>query len=111
LKKKLDKTLGAGAWNHLAPLLGQDLLRDQARLFLDDDKRSGSLSTKRGQVHLRRQRLVWSGLRELKPRLQLPCTAASKRPANSENMLRYSSQTRVPGGCLFPWGSVPAPMR
>lgn len=44
LKKKLDKTPGAGAWNHLAPLLGQDLLRDQARLFLDDDKRSGSLT-------------------------------------------------------------------
>lgn len=33
-----------GAWNHLAPLLGQDLLRDQARLFLDDDTRSGSLT-------------------------------------------------------------------
>ena len=44
LKKKLDKTPGAGAWNHMAPLLGQDLLRDQARLFLDDDKRSGSLT-------------------------------------------------------------------
>jgi hypothetical protein len=43
LKKKLDKTPGVGAWNHLAPLLGQDLLRDEARLFLDDDKRSGSL--------------------------------------------------------------------
>lgn len=43
LRRKLDKTPGAGAWNHLAPLLGQDLLRDQARLFLDDDKRSGSL--------------------------------------------------------------------
>jgi hypothetical protein len=44
LKKKLDKTAGTRAWNHLAPLLGQDLLRDQARLFLDDDKRSGSLT-------------------------------------------------------------------
>ncbi|KAF1710182.1 hypothetical protein [Pseudoxanthomonas sacheonensis] len=44
LKKKLDKTPGVGAWNHLAPLLGQDLLRDQARLFLDDDSRSGSLT-------------------------------------------------------------------
>lgn len=44
LKKKLDNSSGARAWNHLAPLLGQDLLRDQARLFLDDDKRSGSLT-------------------------------------------------------------------
>ena len=43
LKRKLDKTAGAGAWNHLAPLLGQDLLRDQARLFLDESPRSGSL--------------------------------------------------------------------
>ncbi|ATE70789.1 hypothetical protein [Lysobacter capsici] len=43
LKKKLDRTAGVGAWNHLAPLLGQDLLRDQARLFLDEGRRSGSL--------------------------------------------------------------------
>lgn len=32
LKAKLDKTPGANAWNHLAPLLGQDLVRDQSRL-------------------------------------------------------------------------------
>lgn len=51
LKKKLDKTPGAGAWNHLAPMLGQDLLRDQARLFLDDDKRSGSLSNLWRKIH------------------------------------------------------------
>jgi hypothetical protein len=51
LKKKLDKTTGAGAWNHLVPLLGQDLLRDQARLFLDDDKRSGSLSNIWRKLH------------------------------------------------------------
>lgn len=44
LKQKLDKTPGARAWGHLPPLLGQDLLRDQARLFLDDDRRSGSLT-------------------------------------------------------------------
>jgi hypothetical protein len=43
LERKLDKTEGVRAWNHLAPLLGQDLLRDQARLFLDEDRRSGSL--------------------------------------------------------------------
>lgn len=49
--KKLDKTTGVGAWNHLAPLLGQDLLRDQARLFLDDDKRSGSLSNLWRKIH------------------------------------------------------------
>jgi len=51
LKKKLDKTPGAGAWNHLAPLLGQDLLRDQARLFLDDDTRSGSLANLWRKLH------------------------------------------------------------
>ncbi|MDZ7477482.1 hypothetical protein U5F73_21230, partial [Stenotrophomonas pavanii] len=44
LKAKLDKTPGANAWNHLAPLLGQDLVRDQSRLFLDNDLRSGSLT-------------------------------------------------------------------
>jgi len=44
LKAKLDKTPGANAWNHLAPLLGQDLVRDQSRLFLDKDSRSGSLT-------------------------------------------------------------------
>lgn len=44
LHKKLDRTEGAGAWNHLAPLLGQDLLRDQSRLFLDTHHRSGSLT-------------------------------------------------------------------
>ena len=52
LQKKLDKTTGVGAWNHLAPLLGQDLLRDQARLFLDDDKRSGSLSNLWRKLHV-----------------------------------------------------------
>ena len=44
LKTKLDKTPGANAWNHLAPLLGQDLVRDQSRLFLDNHWRSGSLT-------------------------------------------------------------------
>lgn len=44
LKAKLDKTVGAGAWGHLVPLLAQDLVRDQSRLFLDQDKRSGSLT-------------------------------------------------------------------
>ncbi len=44
LKAKLHKTPGANAWNHLAPLLGQDLVRDQSRLFLDSDSRSGSLT-------------------------------------------------------------------
>ncbi|WP_216072872.1 hypothetical protein, partial [Acinetobacter baumannii] len=28
----------------MAPLLGQDLVRDQSRLFLDNDLRSGSLT-------------------------------------------------------------------
>lgn len=44
LKRKLENTPGVAAWNHLAPLLGQDLVRDQSRLFLDQDKKSGSLT-------------------------------------------------------------------
>src|SRR5690606_14693192 len=44
LRARLDKTPGANAWNHLVPLLGQDLVRDQSRLFLDNDRRSGSLT-------------------------------------------------------------------
>ncbi|MCD9096667.1 hypothetical protein [Luteimonas fraxinea] len=44
LKKKLDNNIAAGAWHHLVPMLGQDLLRDQSRLFLDADGRSGSLT-------------------------------------------------------------------
>ncbi len=51
LKRKIDKTTGARAWNHLAPLLGQDLLRDQARLFLDEDRRSGSLPNLWRKIH------------------------------------------------------------
>lgn len=35
---------GAYAYNHLVPLFAQDLVRDLARLFLDHDKRSGSLT-------------------------------------------------------------------
>lgn len=44
LKAKLDKTIGASAWGHVAPLLAQDLVRDQSRLFLDKDRKSGSLA-------------------------------------------------------------------
>ena len=51
LKAKLDKTPGANAWNHLAPLLGQDLVRDQSRLFLDKDARSGSLTNLWRKLH------------------------------------------------------------
>jgi hypothetical protein len=43
LKTKLDGTPGARAYQQLVPLLAQDVLRDLARLFLDDDRRSGSL--------------------------------------------------------------------
>ena len=43
LHKKFKKTYGAHAYNHLAPLMAQDLLRDLARLFLDSDRRAGSL--------------------------------------------------------------------
>ncbi|MGY1424821.1 AbiU2 domain-containing protein [Lysobacter sp. A289] len=51
LKAKLDKTPGANAWNHLTPLLGQDLVRDQSRLFLDKDSRSGSLPNLWRKLH------------------------------------------------------------
>ena len=51
LKAKLDKTPGANAWNHLAPLLGQDLVRDLSRLFLDNDPRSGSLTNLWRKIH------------------------------------------------------------
>ncbi|NCT86897.1 hypothetical protein GXB84_06080 [Stenotrophomonas acidaminiphila] len=51
LKAKLDKTPGANAWNHLAPLLGQDLVRDLSRLFLDNDPRSGSLANLWRKIH------------------------------------------------------------
>lgn len=51
LRAKLDKTPGANAWNHLAPLLGQDLVRDQSRLFLDNDAKSGSLANLWRKLH------------------------------------------------------------
>jgi len=51
LKAKLDRTPGANAWRHLAPLLGQDLVRDQSRLFLDNDSRSGSLTNLWRKLH------------------------------------------------------------
>ena len=42
LDSKFNNTYGAHAYNHLPPLLAQDIIRDISRLFLDDDKRSGS---------------------------------------------------------------------
>jgi hypothetical protein len=44
MKVKLDKTPGVGLWNHLTPLLGQDLIRELARLFLDKGDKTGSLT-------------------------------------------------------------------
>jgi len=44
MKAKLDKTRGVTLWNHLAPLLGQDYIRDLARLFLDKGGKTGSLT-------------------------------------------------------------------
>lgn len=44
MKAKLDKTRGVALWNHLAPLLGQDYIRDLARLFLDKGGKTGSLT-------------------------------------------------------------------
>lgn len=42
LNTKFKNTYGAHAYNHLVPLLAQDLVRDLARLYLDDDRRAGS---------------------------------------------------------------------
>jgi hypothetical protein len=42
LSAKFKSTYGAHAYNHLAPLLAQDLIRDLARLYLDYDHRAGS---------------------------------------------------------------------
>lgn len=44
MQAKLDRTLGAELWNHLVPLLGQDYIRELARLFLDEGKKTGSLT-------------------------------------------------------------------
>ena len=43
LSDKFDNSYGSHAYNHLAPLLAQDLVRDICRLFLDDDRRAGSM--------------------------------------------------------------------
>lgn len=42
LADKLGNTCGAHAYNHLVPLFAQDLVRDLARLYLDEDRRVGS---------------------------------------------------------------------
>ena len=44
LAGKFKGTLGAHAYNHLAPLIAQDLVRDLARLFLDADTKAGSFA-------------------------------------------------------------------
>lgn len=66
MKAKLDKTRGVALWNHLAPLLGQDYIRDLARLFLDKGGKTGSLTNiwKKLQVpgirdHYREVTAVW----------------------------------------------------
>ncbi|SHF08607.1 hypothetical protein SAMN04487965_1332 [Microbulbifer donghaiensis] len=43
LSHKLKGTFGSRAYNHLVPLLSQDLVRDISRVFLDEARRSGSL--------------------------------------------------------------------
>lgn len=43
LAEKINGTYGAHAFNHLVPLLAQDLVRDLARLLLDADQRAVSL--------------------------------------------------------------------
>jgi hypothetical protein len=44
MRAKLDRTLGAELWNQLVPLLGQDYIRELARLFLDKGEKTGSLT-------------------------------------------------------------------
>lgn len=44
LAEKFKGTFGAHAYNHLAPLISQDLVRDLARLFLDADHKAGSFA-------------------------------------------------------------------
>lgn len=44
LARKFRNTFGAHAYNHLVPWFAQDLVRDLARLFLDPNRRSGSLT-------------------------------------------------------------------
>ncbi|MEB1626135.1 hypothetical protein QT932_019295 [Xanthomonas campestris pv. campestris] len=44
MKAKLDQTQGVELWNHLVPLLGQDYIRELARLFLDKGEKTGSLT-------------------------------------------------------------------
>lgn len=51
MKAKLDKTPGVGLWNQLTPLLGQDHIRDLARLFLDKGEKTGSLTNIWRKLH------------------------------------------------------------
>lgn len=44
LSRKFKDTYGAHAYNHLAPMIAQDLIRDIARVFLDEGKRAGSFA-------------------------------------------------------------------
>ncbi|MEQ7416992.1 hypothetical protein ABQF04_15630 [Xanthomonas campestris pv. campestris] len=44
MQAKLHGTLGAELWNQLVPLLGQDYIRELARLFLDKGDKTGSLT-------------------------------------------------------------------
>lgn len=44
LSEKFSNSFGAHAYNHLVPWFAQDMVRDLVRLFLDSDRRSGSLT-------------------------------------------------------------------
>ena len=44
LSEKFKGTYGAHAYNHLAPMIAQDTIRDIARVFLDEGKRAGSFA-------------------------------------------------------------------
>jgi len=43
LHEKLDNTAGVHAYNHLVPMMAQDLVREIARLFLDEGNKTASL--------------------------------------------------------------------
>lgn len=43
LHEKFNGQYGGHTYNHLVPMIGQDLARDLVRLFLDTDRRAGSL--------------------------------------------------------------------
>ena len=61
LNAKFKDTYGGHAYNHLVPLLAQDLIRDLSRLILDEGKKTGSLKNLYRKVEIKE---IHSALRE-----------------------------------------------